>query len=284
MSISQVPVAVLQRSPIVVFDSGVGGLSVLKYLLHTLPDEKFLYFADAAWVPYGEKPTQQVIERSLTFANLAFNQYRAKAFVVACNTATAAAIQLLRDQYPQNIIVGVEPALKPAIGLTRTGVIGVLATANTLASEKFQRLINQFENHCQVLLQPCFGLAEQIEAGDLSSEYLQALIRQYVKQLIECGADVLVLGCTHYPFVASLISRFAGDRVRVLESGAAVAKETKRRIVLENLCHFRLQKNQAQTDLVQAFTTGDPESLQRAFEQLLGMRGVACLKERCMLI
>jgi glutamate racemase len=214
--------------PIGVFDSGVGGLTVLREIRRELPSEDLIYVADTAHAPYGDKPMDAIEARALTIVERLVEQ-GAKTVVVACNTATGAAARLLRSRYPIPI-VAMEPAVKPAVALSRSGVVGVLATRRTLASHTFSLLIERVAGDAQVLAQPCPGLVERVEAGDLTGEGTRALLGSYLAPLIERGADTLVLGCTHYPLLRPLIADLAGPGVLVLDSGAAVARQVRRRL------------------------------------------------------
>lgn len=223
----------MSRSPIGVFDSGVGGLSVLTALRAELPGEAFVYFSDAAHAPYGERDDAFVIERTLGIARRLVEEHGIKALVVACNTATAAGIALLRAAYPDLPIVGVEPALKPAAAATRTGHVGVLATRGTLASRKFKALHDALQDGGRVRfsLMPCDGLAGAIERAD--EALIGSLAQQYVSGLGRFGRqpgeiDTLVLGCTHYPFIAPELQRLAGPEARLIETGQPVAQQTRR--------------------------------------------------------
>jgi len=254
-----------RRAPIGIFDSGIGGLSVLRHVRTLLPEESLLYFADSGFAPYGEKPEAVIVERTVSIAAFLLTQ-QVKALVVACNTATAAAIAGLRARYPELPVVGVEPGLKPAANLSRSGTIGVLATANTLASEKFLKLQAQVAQDAKVtfLLQACNGLANQIEKGELSSRETYQLVERYVKPLVEQGADTLVLGCTHYPFVEQLIREIAGPNVSIVDTGEPVAQQ---------LCRLLIQRDlltqSPSPDKLLAFTTGSHSSLALAFSKLL---------------
>jgi glutamate racemase len=214
--------------PIGVFDSGVGGLSVLREIRRELPYEDLLYVADSGHAPYGDKPMEVIEARSVAITEFLLGQ-GAKAVVVACNTATGAAARLLRTRYPVPI-VAMEPAVKPAVGQTRSGVIGVLATRRTLESHNFSVLMERVGDGAEVLLQPCPGLVERVEAGDLDGDYTRALLAEYIQPLLERGADTLVLGCTHYPHLIPLIGELTGPEVAVLDSGAAVARQVRRRL------------------------------------------------------
>jgi glutamate racemase len=225
--------------PLGVFDSGIGGLSVLKALAAELPGEDFVYFADTAHAPYGERGDPFVIERSNAIVAELVNEHRVKALVVACNTATAAAIHLLREQYPDVAIVGVEPALKPAAAITRTKRVGVLATQGTLASAKFRALHDSLaKGGVEFVLQPCAGLADAIENFDEAE--IARLAGEYVGALGSMGeeegcVDTLVLGCTHYPFALRELRAAAGDRVTMLETGQPVARRTRELLVQREL-------------------------------------------------
>lgn len=213
----------MSEHPIGVFDSGVGGLSVLREIHQLLPAESLLYVADSGFVPYGEKPPELIIERSRRIAGFLLEQ-GAKALVVACNTATAAAVAELRARYAVPII-GMEPAVKPATLATRSGVVGVLATTGTLRSARFAALLDRFAGSVSVLTQPCPGLVECIERGELDSEPLARLLLDYTQPLLDAGCDTLILGCTHYPFLKPLLQRLLPAEIHLVDTGAAVARQ-----------------------------------------------------------
>lgn len=220
--------------PIGVFDSGIGGLSVLDALRHELPRERFVYFADTAHAPYGERADDYVAGRTGTVARYLLDRHRIKALVVACNTATAAAIHRLRADHPDLPLVGVEPALKPAVAASRTGHIAVFATRVTLESRKFRALHASLAGQAVFSLVPCDGLAGAIERGDPLQ--IAMLSERYVRQAGTFGAepaqiDTLVLGCTHYPFIADELRRQTGGAVRFVDTGTAVAQQTRRLLV-----------------------------------------------------
>jgi glutamate racemase len=218
------------ENPIGVFDSGVGGLTILRAVRKALPCENLAYVADTAYVPYGQKSADLIRERALAIGGFLVGQ-GAKVIVVACNTATAAAIDVLRAQLSV-ALVGVEPAIKPAVAATRSGVVGVLATPATLASERYRSLIERFAAGIRIVAQPCAGLAEHIERGDLDDERTELMLRGFVEPLLAAHADVIVLGCTHYPLVSHIVQRIAGPGVAVIENGTAVAKEVARQLAL----------------------------------------------------
>jgi glutamate racemase len=214
--------------PVGVFDSGVGGLSVLRAIREELPGEDFIYVADSAFAPYGDRPEAFIEARSLAVADFLVG-LDVKALVVACNTATGVAVHVLRARYRMPI-VAMEPALKPAVAQTKTGVVGVLATTRTLASPKFQRLIDAHGRRARVLTQAAAGLAMQVERGEFDSPETRSLVHDYVQPLVDAGADTLVLGCTHYPFLRSIIAEVAGPDVALIDPAVPVAKELRRRL------------------------------------------------------
>ena len=264
----------MSDSPIGVFDSGVGGLSVLAALQAELPGERFVYFSDAAHAPYGERGDAFVIERTLGIARQLIEENGIKALVVACNTATAAGIGLLRAAYPGLPIVGVEPALKPAAAATRTGHVGVLATRGTLGSSKFKALHDGLTTgRVRFSLMPCDGLAGAIERQDEAA--IQSLSAQYVRSIGRFGhapgeIDTLVLGCTHYPFIATELQRLAGEQVRLIETGQPVAQQTRRLLAAQG----RLGCD-GSTGSLKLSTSGDAAALDAAAARWLQARAVA---------
>jgi glutamate racemase len=206
-----------------VFDSGVGGLSVLRALRAHLPGETFTYISDGANAPYGERDEAFVVERSFAVARELIDAHGAQLVVVACNTATAAAIHLLRDAYPQIPFVGIEPALKPAALVTKNGRIGVMATRRTLASDKFAALLQSVEGRAQFILQPCDGLAHAIELGDAAR--IRSLCKEYWNAIrTRADVDTLVLGCTHYALEEDALREIVGPGVSLVEPGPAMAR------------------------------------------------------------
>ncbi len=269
MSFSAYPDPVAADAPIGIFDSGVGALSVLRHIQARLPSEHLLCFADSGYAPYGGKSDAAIIERTLDIAAFLTTK-NIKAIVVACNTATAAAIEALRQHYPQLIIVGVEPGLKPAAVFSKSGKAGVLATASTLASSRFIALRDQISTSTGItfLTQACVGLVEQIEKGELDSTETIAMLERYVTPLLRGGADTLALGCTHYPFVQPAIEviaqRESAVPVTIIDTGEAVSRQ------LERLLQQRgLQRFETTAGSLQAFTTGNRNALVAAFAKLL---------------
>ena len=219
--------------PIAVFDSGVGGISVLKHIHHLLPNEHLLYVADSIHAPYGNKSATEIQDRCFAIAEFLIAK-DAKALVVACNTATAAAIDQMRAKYRLPII-GMEPAVKPAAAASSSGIIGVLATTGTLQSAQFAALLESYGRNVEVVTQACVGLVECVERGELSHESTRALVEQYCKPLLNQGADSIVLGCTHYPFLKPLIQEVVGEGVVLIDTGAAVANQLKNRLFEQGL-------------------------------------------------
>jgi len=215
-------------SPVGVFDSGVGGISVLQHIHALLPAEHIIYVADSLYAPYGSKSSEFIAERARELTDFLVSQ-GAKALVVACNTATAAAASMLRAQYSLPII-GMEPAVKPAVAATKSGVVGVLATVGTLKSAQFAALLDTYGHHVQIVTQGCVGLVECIERGELRDAKTRKLLVEYLAPLQSAGADTIVLGCTHYPFVKELIREIVGDQVTLVDTGAAVARQLQHRL------------------------------------------------------
>lgn len=214
-----------------VFDSGVGGISVLQHIRQTLPRERLVYVADSGHVPYGDKAPSYIEQRAHTLARFLIAQ-GADAIVIACNTATAAAVASLRNQFSLPII-GMEPAVKPAVAATRNGVVGVLATIGTLESARFAALLERYGEEVEIITQGCPGLVEQVELGELDSAKTRELIVRFTAPLLARGVDTLILGCTHYPFLAPLIREVAGNGIVLVDTGAAVARQLQRRIQIE---------------------------------------------------
>jgi glutamate racemase len=218
----------LKAAPIGVFDSGVGGVSVLRHIRALLAHEDLLYCADSNHAPYGNKSPEFIRERAEYLTRFLLEQ-GAKAIVVACNTATAGAIDHLRARFSIPII-GMEPAVKPAAAATKTGVIGVLATSGTLQSAQFAALLESYGKHITVVTQACHGLVECVERGELDADSTRHLVAGYIKPLLDAKADTIVLGCTHYPFVKSLIEAQLGRELTLIDTGAAVARQLQRRL------------------------------------------------------
>ena len=251
----------LNNQPVAVFDSGLGGLTVLRALRDRLPQEDFFYFADTRFLPYGDRPEVFLRERGVLIAE-ALSKRGAKALVIACNTATAAAAEAIRAAI-ELPVVALEPGVKPAVALSRSGVIGVLATTRTLESERFQRLVGNHANHLRVIAQACPGLAEAIEAQGPDSPQVSALLDTFVAPLAAAAADVVVLGCTHYPWVAEAIARRMPTGTNLLDTGEPVARQLERLLAASHLLgggHGRLT----------VATSGAPVSVSATVDRLWG--------------
>lgn len=255
----------MNSAPVGVFDSGVGGLSVLREIRQALPNESLLYVADSGHVPYGDKSPEQIRERSRTIARFLIGQ-GAKALVVACNTATAAAVADLRELYDLPII-GMEPAVKPAARATRSGVVGVLATTGTLQSARFAALLDRFAGSVRVVTQPCPGLVEYIEQGELESARVRELLQRYTQPLLAAGCDTLILGCTHYPFVRPVLQSLLPAQITLIDTGAAVARQLEAR-----LADLAMQ-SVGPSRPCRFWSSGDPQALRAVLPVLWGEPG-----------
>ncbi|MDR1351292.1 MAG: glutamate racemase [Zoogloeaceae bacterium] len=222
----------MPHQPIGVFDSGLGGLTVLQSLRARLPDEDFIYFADTRHLPYGDKPETFIQTRGQRIA-AALAKCGCKAIVVACNTATAAAAENIRAQLALPVIA-LEPAIKPAAALTRNGILGVLATTRTLTSRRFAQLVKSHAPNAKVITQACPGLAEAIEAEGPESVAVETLLDTCVRPLADARADVVVLGCTHYPWVRAGIAQRLSPTTTLVDTGEAVARQVERRLTQES--------------------------------------------------
>ena len=244
-------------------DSGVGGISVLKHIHAILPHENLLYVADSKYAPYGNKTPAEITARCFAIADFLIAQ-NVKALVVACNTATAAAIDAMRGKYTLPII-GMEPAVKPAAEASKNGVVGVLATVGTLKSAQFAALLESYGRNVKIVTQGCVGLVECIERGELDSPETKALIRQYTAPLLAEGADTIVLGCTHYPFVKHVIQEIVGDKITLIDTGAAVAKQLKNKLEEKSLLSTSKEKAE-----VHFWTNSEAKNAKLVIEALWG--------------
>jgi glutamate racemase len=210
--------------PVGIFDSGIGGLTVTRSIRQALPRERLLYFGDTAHMPYGQRSLEEVRAFSMAITEALLEQ-GCKLIVVACNTASGAALRHLRERWPAVPFVGMEPAVKPAAELTRSGVVGVIATTATFQTEVYASVVERFGRDVRVLHQACPGLVTAIEAGELDTPATEALLRGWLEPMMAEGIDALVLGCTHYPIVRPLIERIVGPAVRVIDPAPAVARQ-----------------------------------------------------------
>ena len=265
------PIQLLSNRPIGVMDSGVGGISVLKHIQALLPHEDLIYFADSKYAPYGNKTPAEITARCFEIADFLIAK-DVKALEVACNTATAASIDAMRDKYSLPII-GMEPAVKPAAEASKNGVIGVLATVGTLKSAQFAALLESYGRNVKVVTQACVGLVECIERGELNTPETKALIRQYCLPLLAEGADTIVLGCTHYPFVKDVIREIVGKEISLIDTSAAVAKQLKRQLEEKDLLSISQEKLAShQKPKVDFWTNSEAENVQQVIEALWGKR------------
>lgn len=253
--------------PVGILDSGVGGLSVLREIARQLPSEDLLYIADQVHIPYGPRPLEEIRELALGITRFLLGQ-GAKVAVIACNAASAAALHMVRATFPDTPIVGMEPAVKPAAERTRTRRIGVLATPATFQGQLFASLVERFGKDVEVLPQVCPGLVQQVEAGDLDGPETQALLHAYIDPLLAAGADTLVLGCTHYPFLLPAIAHIAGPEVDVIDPSPAVARQTGRVLAargLENAADHQGRYT--------SYTTGDLPAFRALVQRLVNLPG-----------
>lgn len=245
-----------------VFDSGVGGLSVLQHIRQIFPHERLIYVADSGHVPYGDKTPAYIEKRSHTLTRFLVGQ-GADAIVIACNTATAAAVASLRDTFSIPII-GMEPAVKPAVAASKSSVVGVLATVGTLESARFAALLERYGDEVEIITQGCPGLVEQVEKGELDSAHTRALLERYTAPLLARGADTLILGCTHYPFLAAQIRDVTGANIMLIDTGEAVARQLQRRM------HSELPQRASGDGTTRFFTSGDATAATRIMSALWG--------------
>jgi glutamate racemase len=252
------------RAPIAIFDSGIGGLSVMRAIRQAYPREDLLYLADQAHVPYGSRPLEEVRSFSENITGYLLGE-GAKMIVVACNTASAAALKYLRQKFPEVPFVGMEPAVKPAAERTQTGVVGVLATPATFQGALYASVIERFANGVIVLQDTCPGLVGQIEAGHLEGPETRAILEKALYPMLSQGIDTVVLGCTHYPFVIPIIQDILGPEVRVIDPAPAIARQVGRLLDQRKL-HALL----GMAGKVRILTTGDPLRLEELIHELLG--------------
>jgi len=256
------------NQPLGVFDSGVGGLSVLRAIRQIMPEEPVIYFADQGHVPYGPRLLEQVRNFSEAITRFLLAQ-NAKLIVVACNTASAAALHSLRDKFPDVSFVGMEPAVKPAAEHTQSGLVGVLATPATFQGELYASVVERFANGVQVLQDTCSGLVAQIESGDLDGDETRAILEVALRPMLNRGIDTVVLGCTHYPFVIPSIEQIVGESVRVIDPAPAVAKQAKRLLDANGMKNPKGEQAQ-----VRFYTSGDTNSFASMLPVLLGETGL----------
>ncbi len=217
----------LDNRPIGIFDSGVGGISVLRAVRRELPNETILYFGDQGHVPYGTRPSEEILRFSEEITRFLLSK-GAKIIVVACNTASAVALKELRKSFPGTSFVGMEPAVKPAAETTKTGVVGVLATPATFQGGLYTSVVERFAENVILLQSTCPGLVQQIERGELETPGTRFILESALLPMLDQGIDTVVLGCTHYPFVIPVIREIVGPHVRVIDPAPAVARQVAR--------------------------------------------------------
>lgn len=255
------------KSPIGIFDSGVGGLSVLRAIRAQMPEESVIYFGDQGHIPYGPRPMEQIRDFSEAITKFLLER-GAKIIVVACNTASAAALRYLREKFPNVQFVGMEPAVKPAAETTQTGRVGVLATPATFQGALYASVVERFANGVELFQDTCPGLVQQIEGGNLNGPETRKILEDALRPMLERNIDTVVLGCTHYPFVIPLIQEIVGENVRVIDPAPAVAKQVKRLLEAGGT-----RNDQSAGGDVRFFTSGDPVALKSLLPVLLGEDG-----------
>lgn len=253
------------KNPIGIFDSGVGGLSVLREIRAQMPGENLIYFGDQGHVPYGPRPMEQIQGFSEGITRFLL-KHNSKVIVVACNTASAAALKYLRETFPDVQFVGMEPAVKPAAEKTQTGKVGVLATPATFQGALYASVVERFANGVELFQNTCPGLVGQIEKGELDAPETRAILEDALLPMLEKNIDTVVLGCTHYPFVIPLIERIVGENVRVIDPAPAVAKQVKRLLEADGI----LNQNQGE-GTIRFVTSGEADSVKSVLSLLLGI-------------
>ena len=260
----------MSGAPIGLFDSGVGGLSIWRQVVHALPSEPLLYVADQAHVPYGHRSSAEIQANSLAIAEYLVAE-GCKAIVVACNTASAVALEPLRQRFSNLPILGLEPALKPAVQLTRSGVVGVMATPATFQGQLYRATVGRYATAVQVVEQVCVGLADLVEQGELAGPDCDARLRGYLEPMLAAGADTVVLGCTHYPFVIESIRRLVGPTMAVVDPAPAVARHLADVLAREGLL-APAESGALESGARYRFaTTANPSAFNRALSRLVGV-------------
>ena len=251
-------------SPIGIFDSGVGGISVLRSIREQMPEESIIYFGDQYHGPYGSRSMQQIQSFSEAITGFLLEQ-GAKIIVVACNTASAAALKFLRERFPEIQFVGMEPAVKPAAESTQTGKVGVLATPATFQGALYASVVERFANGVELFQDTCPGLVQQIEQGNLNGNEPRRILENALRPMLEKGIDTVVLGCTHYPFVIPLIQQIVGENVRVIDPAPAVAKQTGRLLEAQGM-----ENKSGSMGLIRFYTSGGPDAFKSLLPTLFG--------------
>lgn len=253
----------MNKNLIGIFDSGVGGLSVLREIRALLPAQPAIYFADQGHVPYGNRQIEEVRYFSHEITEYLL-ELGARLIVVACNTASVAALHSLRQAYPHIPFVGMEPAVKPAAESSHSGKVGVLATAATFQTAMYASVVERFAHGVTIMEDPCLGLVDQVEKGDLDGTQTRAILEKALHPMLDAGVDTIVMGCTHYPFVIPLIQQIVGSDVRVIDPAPAIARQTKRMLESHGLLVTGRRKA-----AVHYITSGDPRSFRRSLRRLI---------------
>jgi glutamate racemase len=256
----------MRSAAIGIFDSGVGGLSVLREIQHQYPKEDLIFLADQNHVPYGSRPLAQVRAFSKAISRFLLDQ-GVKVVVVACNTASAAALYNLREAFPEIPFVGMEPAVKPAAETTQSGVVGVLATPATFQGRLYASLVERFANDVRLLQDTCPGLVAQIEKGELETPRTRAILEKALIPMLDQGIDRVVMGCTHYPFVIPLIEQIVGPNVRVIDPAPAVARQVGRVLQSRDIANQGLKAG-----AIRCLTSADSVVFSRMLMKLTGLR------------
>jgi glutamate racemase len=255
-------------SPIGIFDSGVGGLSVLRAIRAQMPEESVVYFGDQGHIPYGPRPMEQIRDFCEAITEFLLEK-DAKIIVVACNTASAAALKYLRERFPDVQFVGMEPAVKPAAEQTSTGKVGVLATPATFQGALYASVVERFANGVELFQNTCNGLVQEIERGNLNGDATRKILEDALSPMLENNIDTVVLGCTHYPFVIPLVQEIVGEKVRVIDPAPAVAKQVNRLLEAGGIKSLLSARGE-----VRFYTSGEPAALKSILPKLLGEDGV----------
>lgn len=255
-----------KRLKVGIFDSGVGGLSVLRAIHELLPGLDILYFADQAHVPYGRRPMQEIRQFSSEITRFLIKK-KVDLVVVACNTASAAALKTLREEFTQIPIVGMEPAVKPASEISKTRSVGVLATPATFQGELYKSLVHRYGEGLQIHQNTCPGLVEEIEKGNLHSNKTYQILQDALQPMQQAQVDTIVLGCTHYPFVLSVIREICGSQITAIDPAPAIARRVR------SLLPPQAQTQHSEAPSIFFYTSGNPEELQQQIMELLSISG-----------
>ena len=258
----------LPQQPIGVFDSGVGGLSVLRALRRALPNEDMLYLADQAHIPYGPKSKENIREFAFEITRFLLDQ-DVKLIVVACNTASAAALHALREGFPSVSFVGMEPAVKPAAEATRTGKVGVLATPTTFSGDLYASVVERFAQHVTIYKSTCPRLVEEIEDGNLDTTKTRIILEEALGPMLKAGIDTVVMGCTHYPFVIPIIEEITGPGVRTIDPAPAIARQAHRLLEVQGLLNPKKSYGE-----MTFYTSGNVQAFANLLPRLLGESGL----------